>query len=63
MVVGEDTTLVINGRWHAGVTFSDRLCSPAWLADPDNCVPVHAVNRPGSTAGESVWTVLSELIT
>ncbi|MFJ5779830.1 hypothetical protein [Streptomyces sp. NPDC093094] len=35
----------------------------AWLADPDNRVPVHAVNRPGSKSGEPVWTVLSELIT
>jgi hypothetical protein len=35
----------------------------SWLADPNNLVPVHAVNWRASEPGAPVWTVLSELVT
>ncbi|MEU3340608.1 hypothetical protein [Streptomyces sp. NPDC006668] len=49
---------------HAAQTADDTDAQiAAWLADPGHRVPVHAVNRHGTKAGDPIWTVLSELIT
>jgi hypothetical protein len=51
-------------RRHVAQTADDTDAQiAAWLADPGHRVPVHAVNRHSTKAGDPIWTVLSELIT